>query len=361
MSKGDVWSSDSYDSRRREVVSSGRTVTYEAEKRSQLGLRLDPSVDPKTHGATRESVDVLIKQPDGLYLLTHGIALPVKEDDDLTGSMGHNIDESFKLLPRTQKLLVGPGGILSRYDVHFATGGIQDVSDRNPYMTSEFERDNLIEGQMGKMVPERQGGDATEDYQLAIFFMGERIKSTIWRYGLKGYYFMVGDEIGRDFLDPNLVKRVFGLNVQETSTENLVKKVLEKWHVFYLQVDSIPWTTKWWGNLLGEDRVIKLPTIAMKSEVQACIIGLTEGVLELQNLDEYLITKAKVSSQVAKTIVNTVSGIQTRAQADLPNFNQIPLAGTQVVNTEDLYPDTASADKKISQENITGNEINLNL
>lgn len=359
MSKGESWSPRAYETKSREVVKSGRSVTHEAEIRSQSGLGLDISVDPKNHGATRESVDVLTKQPDGSYLLTHGIAIPFQTSGDLTGSMGHNVDEFFRMLPRIQKLLVGSGSLLGRYDVHFSTGGIQDEGDSNPFMITEFERDNLIENQMSKVVPERKGGDPTEEYQLALFYAGERIKSTIWRYGLKGYFFIVGDEIGRDTLKPKLAKRVFGLDVQEISVEDLAKQVLDKWHVFYLQIGTIGWTTKYWSNLLGSERVVNLPTIEMMAEIQACIVGLTEGVLELQNLEEYLITKAGVSKHAARLIVDVVSGIPTRAQCDLPNFNNIPLAGTSVANPEDLYPDTAHI-AETPMKNVS-DEIFLNL
>lgn len=360
MSKGESWSSEAYSEKRRETVSSGVAVTHVAERQSRSGYGLDPAVDPKTHGATRESTDTLVKQPNGSYLLSHGIALPVKTDSDLTGSMGHNIDEIFKLLPRTQKLLVGPGALLERYDVHFATGGIQDQGDKHPYMTTEFERDNLIDAQMAKLVPEREGGDATEDYQLALFFMGQRIKASIRRHGLKGYYFIVGDEIGRDSLTPSLAKQVFGLDIQKTPTEDLVKKVLAEWHVFFLQVNSISWTTEWWGKLLGSDRVVSLPTIAMLAEVQACIIGLTEGKLELQSLDKYLTKTAGVSKAAAELITNAVSRIPTRAQCTLPSFDRIPLAGATVKDPEDLYPDTGASVVAQSPGNASG-EINLDL
>lgn len=361
MSKGDTWERKTYEETSRVTVKVGKSVTHEAEVRSQSGLGLDPSVDPKTHGATRESVDVLLKQADKSYLLTHGIALAYKTDGDLTGSMGDNINQFFKMLPRTQRLLVGRGAILERYDVHFCTGGIQDERDRHPYMISEFERDNLIEAQMAKIVPERDGYDPIEDYQLGLFYAGERIKASILRYGLKGYYNIVGDMYGRDYLEPRLAKRVFGLDVQRIPTGDLAKKVLEKWHAFFLQVGTLSDTSEWWADLFGKERVVKLPTIEMLADVQACITGLTEGILDLQNLEDYLVNVAKVPSKsAARAITDAVSGIPIRAQADLPNFNKIPLAGTQVSDPEELYPDSAAKTGGKASSGKT-EEINLNL
>ena len=68
---------------------------------------------------------------------------------------------------------------------------------------------------MGLLVPERGGGDATEDYQLGLFAVAYLTKTSIVRYGLKGYYFIVGDERGRDMLEQKVLEQVFGPTVME--------------------------------------------------------------------------------------------------------------------------------------------------
>src|SRR3989344_1879826 len=142
--------------------------------------------------------------------------MPVKTEFDTTGSMGGNVEIAFRVLPNVQNLLVqGPRAVLKRYHTQIATGIIQDKVDRYPYLVSMFEPDNEVERQMGLLVPDRSGGDATEDYQIGLFATAYLTKTSISRYGLKGYYFVVGDEIGRDELDKKVLKQVFGPDVME--------------------------------------------------------------------------------------------------------------------------------------------------
>ncbi|MDP2704472.1 MAG: hypothetical protein Q8P01_04645 [bacterium] len=338
------WSDETYRTRATEAKIRGSS-TFAGEKRAQEGRGLDPLVDPEKYGVVRESNNLLV--PDGEeFILQFGVAMPVETDLDTTGSMGRNVDVAFGALPKVQNLLIqGPNAVLRRYHTQIATGVIQDRGDTFPYQRSQFEPDNEVERQMGLLVPERDGGDAPEDYQIGLFAAAYLTKASITQYGLRGYHFTVGDERGRDKLDRRVLEQVFGPSVFEKafgskppqslpSTEEVAKKVLENWHAFFLQVGNSRGTTEWWSKLFGRERVIVLPRTEDLAEVQACIIGLTEGVLDPDSALEIL----GANRNNAQSIVRAVADIPAGLQATFPNFNRIPPAGVRFKSREDIWP-----------------------
>ncbi|HEY4484464.1 MAG TPA: hypothetical protein VI978_01940 [Candidatus Paceibacterota bacterium] len=346
--KGD-WSSKTYAATSDTVrtVGGGR-ATYEGERRAQEGKGLDRLVDPKSFDGGRESNNLLLPQADGKFLLQFGTAMPVKSDLDTTGSMGNNVDIAFRVLPKKLGLFVqGPNAVLKRYHVQIATGVVQDRDDQFPYQVTQFEPDNEIDRQMGLLVPNRAGGDSTEDYQLALYYTGYRTKTAISKYGLRGYNFIAGDQIGRDILGRTVTRRVLGGQVELPKgfeTVQLGKKLLENWHAFYLQVFDTDYVTSWWRQVLGQDRVVILPRTEDLAEVEAVIVGLTEGVLDLKTSVDFL-TESGVGKTDAKKIVEAVAGIPLKAQANLKNFDKIPMAGAIFASRDDIWPISGSVSK----------------
>ncbi|MDZ4260126.1 MAG: hypothetical protein U1A25_00510 [Candidatus Sungbacteria bacterium] len=326
------------------------SVTHAGEERARQGRGLDPLVDPKEYGVVRRALNLLVPEEDH-FVLEVGIAMPVKSDLDTTGSMGGNVELAFHALPRVQNLLVqGARAMLGRYHVQIATGAVQDRRDMFPYQISQFEPDNEIERQMTLLDPERDGKDATEDYQLGLFSTAYLTETSIQKYGLKGYYFPVGDERGRDYLDADLLIQVFGPTVFEKafgsltrpqelpSTDDVAKKVLENWHGFFFQVGDHRHTTHWWTQILGRERVIILPRTEDLAEVQAVVIGLTDGVLDFQSALEFLVQDARVTKAHAQQIIRAVANIPMGAQRRLGNFNHIPMKGAKFASRDDVWP-----------------------
>lgn len=392
MRKKGEHSSRVHEELRAEAATRG-SVTFRGEERAQQGRGLDPLVDPKEHGVIRFANNLLV--PDGnQFILATGVAMPVKSEPDTTGSMGRNVEIAFSVIPKVQHLLVqGSRAVLGRYHVQIATGVIQDRLDRFAYQISQFEPDNEVDRQMGLLVPEKGGGDSTEDYQLGLFATAFLTKTSISRYGLKGYYFPIGDEIGRNtlpFIYPkgigreyphlrewegrDLLQRVFGESVLEKafgttnpqslpSTRELGTMVQERWHTYFLQVGDSAHTTRWWSEILGRERVVKLPRTEYVAEVQACIIGLTEGVIDLQNAVEFLITEARMDQGAAHQVALAVANIHMKAQAKFPNFTKIPMAGARFASREDIWPvDEAQTTKPSAKpEPPAGDKIDWNL
>ncbi|MBI5152855.1 MAG: hypothetical protein HZA36_00100 [Parcubacteria group bacterium] len=343
------WSEATYTSRASETTTRGVSVTYEGEQRARKGKGLDPLVDPSKYDVVRGSNNLLVPRDDGTFVLEFGAAMPVETDFDTTGSMGGNVEVAFRVLPRVQNLLVqGKNAILRRYHTQIATGVIQDRTDKFPYERSQFEPDNEVDRQMGLLVPEKDGGDAIEDYQIALFALAYLTKTSISKYGLRGYYFPLGDMYGRNGFERNVMESVFGPSVWEkafgssagfelpTVTE-AAKKLLQDWHAFFLQVGSSPGTTEWWAQLLGRERVIRLPRTEDVAEVQACIIGLTEGVLDLRSAGEFL-REAGMSKERTIATVEAVRGIPVGLQKTFPNFDRIPMAGAVFASRDDIWP-----------------------
>ena len=343
-----AWSAVAYASRVTEVSARGGTATYEGEDRFRQGMGLDPLIDPSKYDVTRASKSLLVPEGD-VFILKFGVAMPVETDIDTTGSMGKNVDIAFRVQPKVQDLLIqGGSAVLRRYHSQIATGVVQDRSDQFPYERSQFEPDNEVERQMGLLVPERSGGDQTEDYQLGLFAATYLTEASIVEYGLRGYYFAVGDERGRDELEERVLKKVFGPSVLEKafgknqpqklpSTVDVGKKLLESWHSFFLQVGANRYTMDWWSDVLGRERVIKLPNTEDLAEVQAVIIGLTEGALDLKSAVDFL-TEARVSRDEAKRIVDACGQIPIGLQTTFPNFGKIPAAGAKFASREDIWP-----------------------
>ncbi len=332
-----AWSSTTYRSTSREVEKHG-TATFRGEQRAREGKGLDPLVDPRTHDGGREANNYLAEQPDGTFILKLGISMPVKTDLDTTGSMGGNVDLAMKALPAVHDMLMQ--NTLSRYGVQVATGVVQDVGDRFPYQHSQFEPDNEIDRQLTLLVPERSGGDSTEDYQIGLYYTAHRIKTQIVSYGLKGYYFIVGDERGRDSISKRDAKEVLGISDLQSAiqAEKLGESVRESWHTFFLQIRDIGYVTSYWSDVLGRDRVVMVPHASQIAVIQGLITGLTEGVLDLQSAKDFLIDVARVNKTDAGRIVRAVNHIPLRAQAELAGFDNIPPKGSVFASRDDIWP-----------------------
>lgn len=353
MRQKGAWSEARFVSRAATVAMRGSS-TFEGEQRARQGKGLDSLVDPKERGVIREAKNLLVPV-GGRFELKFGIAMPVKSDIDTTGSMGGNVDIAFKVQPKVQNLLVqGRNAVLKRYHTQIATGAIQDEVDQFPYEISQFEPDNEVERQMGLLVPEREGGDTPEEYQIGLFSTGYLTRSSISKYGLRGYYFAIGDVWGHDSIEERLLLRVFGPRVFEfafgnkpqsmPSVREVAQKCLQDWHVFFLRVGTDQMAGQWWSRIIGEERIVQLPRTENLAEVQAVIIGLTEGTLDLQNAVDFL-REARISNAEARRIVEACAGIPIGLQKTFANFEKIPQAGALFANRGDIWPiGTVTAD-----------------
>ncbi|MCK5475053.1 MAG: hypothetical protein KAI71_00540 [Candidatus Pacebacteria bacterium] len=290
------------------------------------------------------------KQGDGLWRLTVGTPVPVETIVDTTGSMGGNVDVALRRLPDAYALCsdILPEGC----DLQIATGIFGDVVDRFVLCRPQFEMEaGKIVEQLTLMVPERAGGDFTEDPQYGLFGAAYLSNCYINRIGLKEYHFVVTDAPARDELDERELVRIFGDEIFEKVSENghqinrqglpttaeVVQDLLKYAHAFVLQVDEELRTTEFWSEIYGVNRVVKLPDTEYLPQVQAVIIGLTEGTLNLQEVKKFL-TDNGIYDKDAEKISRSLVNIPLRAQADLPNFDKRPRKGDLFRNKTDVWP-----------------------
>jgi hypothetical protein len=325
-----------------------RTVTARAERQFRNSKTLNPLVDPKGYGVIRRSLP-RFEEYGEQWRMTVGTPMPVEVRFDTTGSMGRNVQVAFDVLPDLYDLLKDV--VLARYDVQVAMGTFGDVVDDIVLMRSQFEMNEKIAEQLTYMFPEHGGGDGPEDPHYGLFGAAYLTAPYINRIGLKGYDFTISDAPMHDRLDEATLVRVFGTEVFEKVTENghdigrtdlpsieaMGSDLQTRTHAFFLQVGENRTTTSQWSRVLGADRVVVLPRTELIPQVISSVIGLTEGVLDLQGLEAFLRAN-EVSAQDAANIARSVANIPIGAQAALPGFDEIPVAGAIFDRKTDLWP-----------------------
>jgi hypothetical protein len=341
------------------------SATHIAEKQVMETQELNPLVDPGANnwGKSRRSLIRFNNLADGRFEVAVGLSVPVEIRLDTTGSMGHNVDVALKGIPDTRDYLdsvMRPG-----CEAHVATGVFNDVVDRfsngkpGVVMTrSQFEMTEKMAEQMQYHIPMRQGGDGPEDPHYGLFGAAYLTSFYINRIGLKGYDFTISDATAHSALQSSQLERIYGKDVYDAVAENghqfspknlpsnrqVVKDLLTRSHAFFLQVGNNPETTRFWTDLMGENRIVVLPRTELLPQVVSAIVGLTEGTLDLQSVREYLETRG-VSKRDAELIERSVRNIPIGAQTVLENFNNIPVRGDIFNTKEDLWPAVRAADR----------------
>ncbi|HEY8885940.1 MAG TPA: hypothetical protein VIM31_00345 [Candidatus Microsaccharimonas sp.] len=345
----DTFTRSAYTSASSRFVDTSGPATYRAEQRARKTGKLDELVDPAGYGVIRRSLLRFDELESGLFELTVGTSMPVETRLDTTGSMGGNVDVALKVLPDAYELC---SRVLPGYDLHMATGIFGDKVDDFVLCRPQFEMlaEKIVE-QLTLMVPERAGGDFPEDPHYGLFGGAYLTAAYINRIGLKGYDFTVSDAPARDRLSESQLKRIFGKEVFEKvaangfqidsddlpTTKQVVQDLLKRAHAFFLQVGSEGETTRFWNEVFGRDRVIILPSTKLLPQVQAVIIGLTEGTLALDEAKDFL-TSNNVSEADAERITRSVANIPIGVQATAENYNRRPVKGDLFRDKTDLWP-----------------------
>ncbi len=323
--------------------------TARAEQMARETGKLDPLVDPAGYGVIRRSLPRFVQLEDKFWELTNGTPMPIETRIDTTGSMGGNVDIALRVLPN---LFEHCGSVLPGYDLQVATGIFGDVGDNFVLCRPQFEMEaEKIVKQLTLMVPERAGGDNPEDPHYGLFGSAYLTAAYINRIGLKGYDFTISDAPARDRLDQRTLRRIFGdevftmvaenghkIDVNDLpTTDEVVKDLLKRAHAFFLQVGESNETTFFWTKVFGSKRVIILPKTELAPQVQAVIIGLTEGTLDLKKVPKFL-EESNVGTSYIDSIVRSVANIPIGAQAALPNFAKRPVKGDLFREKTDMWP-----------------------
>lgn len=211
----------------------------------------------------------------------HPNSTPIAVLFDVTGSMGRVPRILQANLGKLHGMLVERGWAT---DPQVLFGGIGDADcDRVPLQVGQFESDNKMDEQLRTLFLEGGGGgQQSESYQLAAYFMARHIVTDSWeKRHRKGYLFIIGDELNKDFVDRRQVRSVIGDRLDASiSTEAMYAELQDRWHVFAIlpggsSYYNDPRIISHWRQLLG-DRFLRLPDPAAVCELIGVLVGMTE-------------------------------------------------------------------------------------
>lgn len=273
---GGRWSDATYSS----TVASNRAAGKSSFGYTDDTLRHIPRSDWKTHddldpktAGTRESRD-----SD-----EHPTSLGIVVGFDETGSMGGVPRFLQTKLPELFGLLLRNG-----YVEHpqILMAGIGDAfSDQMPLQVGQFESDNRIDEDLGKIALEGNGGGGgQESYELFMYWLSHHTAMDCWeKRGHRGYAFIIGDEKAYPQVLPMQVRDIIGDDLTEPiDLAAAVKAAQETFDVYYLHpaggsYRSDATHSNFWKALLGQN-YIRLDDDEAVCETIGTIIRVGEGV-----------------------------------------------------------------------------------
>jgi hypothetical protein len=293
-----IWSTNVYDAARK-MRGGASAFGY-----SDSGARkVHPSLDP--HGvAVRECRDSA----------EHPASLAIAVLFDVTGSM-RNVPRVLQAkLPQLLGLLMRKG-----YAEHpqIMFGAIGDATvDRAPLQVGQFESDNRMDSDLERILLEGGGGgQKTESYELALYFMARHTAIDCFaKRGKRGYLFIIGDEMAYDRVKPREVAAVLGESLAETVPLPVITaEVTRRWDTYYILPEGSSYVgdtevLQSWRALLGQN-VIELADLDAACETIALTIGLGEGTVDL---DTGLTDLSDVGSDAAPVVSKALASIGDR-------------------------------------------------
>ena len=232
---------------------------------------------------------------------------------DVTGSMGQVPVTLQKKLPELLGLLLRKNYI---NDPQILFGAIGDATcDAVPLQMGQFESDNRMDQNLEDIFLEGGGGgQQTESYELAMYFMARHTQTDCYdRRGKKGYLFLIGDEMAYPEVNRAEVRENIGDGLEQNVVlDDLVKELRQRYHVFFIlpraaSYGSNPTILGFWRRLLGQN-VLELAETEAVCETIALTIGMSEGTIDLAggiaDLKEF-----NVPSTTLKSVTKVLAGL----------------------------------------------------
>jgi hypothetical protein len=216
----------------------------------------------------------------------HSVAIAVLFD--VTGSMRAVPRALQAKLPQLLGLLLRKGYAA---DPQIMFGAIGDATcDRAPLQVGQFESDNRMDDDLGRILLEGGGGgQKTESYELALYFMARHTETDCYRKrGRRGYLFIIGDEMAYPRVKPAEVRQVIGDELgQPLPVAELAAEVTAKWDTYYILPAGASYVGDaqvlgFWRDLLGQN-VIELSDLDAVCETIALTVGLGEDAISLDD------------------------------------------------------------------------------
>jgi hypothetical protein len=284
------WSTNVYDAAARYRAATGASAFAHSDSGAR---RVHPSLDP--YGVTvRESHD-----SD-----EHPQSLAIAVLFDVTGSMRGVPRVLQAKLPQLLGLLLRKGYAT---DPQIMFGAIGDATcDRAPLQVGQFESDNRMDDDLGRILLEGGGGgQKSESYELALYFMARHTAADCYeKRGKRGYLFIIGDEMAYPRLKHREVRAVMGDGLQDgPGITALVTEVSARWDTYYILPAGASYVGDtevlgFWRGLLGQN-VIELADLDAVCETIALTVGLGEDAIDL---DEGLADLGDVGSDAGPAV-----------------------------------------------------------
>ena len=339
-----TFSTTSYRRARRDYgVTSDTGVTKKAEdqarKSGHLSEIVDPAVDP-----IRRSMIRLNPYQNKQWIVTVGCPMDIEVSCDTTSSMGGEVDTEMAVLP---DLYGEVAKVLPGYDPQLCLGIFGDCEDRFVMCRPQFEMEApKIVNYLKEMAPQRGGcGNGGEDPQYAMFARAYLTDAYTNHIGLKGYHFIVTDEPCHEQLRRNEIKRIFGENIFQDelkdldrefpNIENMIRELKRKTHQFILVLSDYNYSAlSRWKDLCGENCVITIDSTRQLPAVISAAIGLTEGSLDIGNLNQHL--GEYCSTRLIRELSRIEIGAQAKLRHQLPH--PVPQKGDIFASKGDTWP-----------------------
>ncbi|MEV2237615.1 hypothetical protein [Micromonospora sp. NPDC049891] len=313
-----AWSTDVYDAADRYRRATGTS----AFSYSDSGARVvHPALDPR--GAVRESRDSA----------EHPQSTPVAVLFDVTGSMGHVPRVLQAKLPQLLGLLLRQG---YARDPQIMFGAIGDATcDRVPLQVGQFESDNRMDDDLGRIVLEGGGGgQMRESYELALYFMARHTVTDSWeKRGRRGYLFVIGDELAYPQVKSGEVARLIEDDLREdVPLRQIVDEVTRRWDTYYLLPAGSHYSGNrrvldFWRGLLGQ-HALELDDLAAVCETIALTVGLGEQAIDL---DQGLRDLDRSGSAATGTVSKALARLTGRSRAEVSELPANRTTGRGVV------------------------------
>lgn len=273
------WSTDVYAARASYRASTGASAFAYSDGGATA---VHPDLDPRgvTVRESRDSAD----HPESLAI---GVLF------DVTGSMGGVPRTLQTKLPDLLGLLLRKGYVR---DPHILFGAVGDATcDRAPLQIGQFEADNRMDDDLGKILLEGGGGgQMRESYELGMYFMARHTAIDCFeKRGRRGYLFMIGDELAYPKAKRREIAKVIGdERAEDVPIADLVRELQRKYDVYFIIPEGAYHSgsrklADFWRGLLGQN-VLYLDDLDAVCETIALTIGLAEDAIDLDEGLEHL-------------------------------------------------------------------------
>jgi hypothetical protein len=321
------WSTNVYDAAARFRAATGASAFAYSDGGA---TRVHPALDP--FGVTaRESRDSA----------EHPRSLAIAVLFDVTGSMRGVPRVLQAKLPQLLGLLLRKGYTA---DPQIMFGAIGDATcDRAPLQVGQFESDNRMDDDLGRILLEGGGGgQKTESYELALYFMARHTAIDCYaKRGRRGYLFVIGDEMAYPQVKPAEVRDVIGGGLRASlPLPALIDEVTAKWDTYYILPAGASYVGDrqvlgFWRDLLGQN-VIQLTDLDAVCETIALTVGLGEDAV---NLDGGLADLDDVGSASGPAVRRALAAIGSgRRVLELapPDMTMPDTTGLDMTGPQDL-------------------------